>query len=448
MASLLNSSRKIFLDILRMAIFPFMMMTVFAIAAVPATAQTLTLLHTFMGEGDGSTPMAGLTQDAAGNLYGTAERGNFFDYCSPSCGVVYKLVRQGPSWVMTPIYHFAGPPDGATPTSRVIFGPDGALYGTTMFGGTGSCVSTVDGCGTVFKLQPPLTVCKTVLCPWRETVLYSFASQSDGENPQSEVAFDQAGNIYGTTYFGGTGPCNDGFYTGCGSVFKLTHNSDGNWSKSTLYSFQNSPNDGGFPYAGVTLDRAGNIYGTTSAGGMQCSDGGACGVVFKLSPSGSGWTETVLHFFTGGADGNYPYGGLIFDSLGNLYGAASAGGLGQGTVYELSPAQGGWNFAVLYSFSGLEANGPDSRLTMDAAGNLYGGSVSGGTFGTGTVYKLTASNGAWTNATLYNFNQFEGSSGGILYGSVVLDAAGNIYGTASAGPYPSPDSGTVFEITP
>ncbi len=421
------------------------------IMAAPAVqAQTLTVLHTFMGEADGATPIAGLTKDAAGTLYGTAEFGGLFQSCSASsCGTVYKVVRRGSIWLTTPIYSFKGAPDGATPTSRVIFGPDGALYGTTMLGGTGSCVSTVSGCGTVFKLQPPATVCKSALCPWRETVLYSFASQTDGENPRAEIVFDQAGNLYGTTYLGGTGPCNDGLYTGCGTVFKLTHNSDGTWSKSTLYSFQNGPNDGGFPYAGVTLDQAGNIYGTTYAGGTDCTvHDVACGVVFELTPSGSGWTEIVLHFFSGGTDGNYPYGGLIFDSLGNLYGAAGGGGLGQGTVYELSPAQGGWSFAVLHSFGQEEADGPASKLTMDAAGSLYGSSFGGGTFGAGTVYKLAPSSGGWIYSTLHSFGFGSGSDGFGLNGSVVLDAAGNVYGTASEGPYPSPDAGTVFEITP
>lgn len=138
---------------------------------------------------------------------------------------------------------------------------------------------------------------------------------------------------------------------------------------------------------------------------------------------------------------------MIFDSLGNLYGAAAGGGLGRGTVYELSPVQGGWAFAVLHSFSGEEADGPASKLTMDAAGNLYGSSFGGGTFGTGTVYKLTPSTGGWVYSTLHSFDS--GDSGGFdLYGSVVLDAAGNVYGTAAAGPYPSPDAGAVFEITP
>ena len=195
------------------------------------------------------------------------------------------------------------------------------------------------------------------------------------------------------------------------------------------------------------MDAAGNIYGTTESGGLSCGPSSGCGVVFELTPSGSGWTETVLHLFTGGADENSPYGGLIFDSLGNLYGAAGGGGLGQGTVYEFSPAQGSWNFAVLHSFSGNEADSPASRLTIDAVGNLYGSSLGGGTDGSGTIYKLTVSPGGWTYSTLHSFN-FSGSDGFFPYGSVLVDSAGSVYGTASAGPYPSPDDGTVVEITP
>ncbi len=412
------------------------------VAAPAIQAQTLTVLHTFTDRGDGYRPIAGLSIDAAGNLYGTAEFG--IPFC---CGTVYKVSRHGSGWVTLPIYTFTGPPDGAMPTARVIFGPDGSLYGTTMYGGTGSCISTANGCGTVFKLQPPLRACKSVLCPWRETILYSFASQNDGENPQSEITFDRAGNIYGTTWLGGTGPCNDGFYTGCGTVFKLTHNSDGSWSKSTLYNFQDG-SDGGFPIAEVTLDQAGNLYGTASSEATLCNTG-ACGLIYELTQSGSGWTETVLHNFTGGADGNYPQGGLILDSSGNLYGAAAGGGMGSGTVYEMSPGQGGWSFSTLYSFSGLEAAGPASKLTMDGAGDLYGSSADGGIYTGGTVYKLTAANGAWTYSTLHSFNTPpDASDGFFLYGSVVLDPQGNIYGTASMGPYPDPDDGTVFEITP
>lgn len=278
---------------LRAATFALVCVVMFAatIMGAPAVqAQTFTVLHSFTGGADGANPIAGLTEDAGGNLYGTTEYGGIFSPCASfGCGVVYKLVRHGSNWLETPIYSFTAAPDGLNPTGRVILGPDGALYGTTTGGGTGSCPGGI-GCGTVFKLQPSPTACKSALCPWRETILYSFASQSDGEFPQAEIAFAHAGNLYGTTYLGGAGPCNDGQDIGCGTVFKLTHNTDGSWSKSTLYSFQGGTTDGEKPYAGVTLDQAGNIYGVTTVGGMQCTDR-TCGIVFELTPSGSGWAE-------------------------------------------------------------------------------------------------------------------------------------------------------------
>lgn len=420
-------------------------------AVTPIQAQTYTVLHTFTGGADGADPAAGLTKDAGGNLYGTAEGGGS-GHCFGGCGTVYKVERHGSNWLTTPIYTFTGAPDGALPYGRVIFGPDGALYGTTLAGGTGPCsYGPYSGCGTVFKLQPKPTNCIAFPCAWRETVLYSFASQNDGDFPQAEVAFDQAGNLYGTTQLGGSGPCNNGLFTGCGTVFKLTHNRDGSWSKTTVYSFQSGSSDGGFPVDGMTLDRAGNIYGSTGGGGLQCGDE-TCGVVFALTPSGSGWTETILHFFTGGTDGQYPGSGVILDSAGNLCGAAGSGGGGplggNGTIYELTPTQGGgWNFTVQYTFNyyNAEASGP-GPLTMDAAGNIYGSSSGGGADGIGTVYKLTAANGGWTYTTLHSFTNTD--DGFFPEGKVMLDAQGNVYATASQGPYPQPDAGTVIEVTP
>ncbi len=417
------------------------------VTATQTQAQTLDVLHTFTGGADGGDPMAGLTQDSAGNLYGTTYFGGTGGNCGEGeCGVVFRVTHHGSGWVETPIYTFKGVPDGAYPMARVIFGPDGALYGTTFAGGTDSSCGL--GCGTVFKLQPPPAFCASISCPWRETVLHSFALENDGNDPQAEVVFDQAGNLYGTTQWGGTGACQ------CGTVFKLTHNADGSWSETILYSFQGGTNDGQEPLAGLVFDQAGNLYGTTEfGGGTGCELNRGCGTVFELTPSGSGWTETVLHIFTDGADGAYPNSGVIFDSQGNLYGAAAAGGqgidTGNGTVFELTPVQGGgWNFSVQYTFNyyNNEANGP-GPLTMDAAGNIYGSSDGGGAYGAGTAYKLTRSNGGWSYATLYSFGSGDGSQGFFPEGKVVLDTQGNLYSTASQGPYPSPDAGTVWELT-
>jgi uncharacterized repeat protein (TIGR03803 family) len=420
-----------------------------------AQAQTVTVLHTFTGGADGAIPMAGLTLDAAGNLYGTTSQGGSFagpcfDF---GCGVVFKMSHHGSGWIQTPIYAFKDSPDGQYPSARVVFGPDGALYGTTSLGGTGLCIDGSRACGTVFKLQPPPTFCASFSCPWQETILYSFTSDVDGYYPTAEVVFDRAGNLYGTTAGGGSGACQGG----CGTVFKLTPNGDGTWSKTTVYWFQGGANDGIDPDSALVFDVAGNLYGTTYYGGTyDCYLGNypGCGTVFELTPSGSGWTETVLHVFTDGSDGGYPT-GLVFDSGGNLYGAASTGPyvqpgeFGAGTIFEFTPSQGGgWTFGVPYTFpdTGDGAEFPNAP-TMDDAGNIYGDSGDGGAYGSGAAYQLTRSNGGWSYATLGSFN-FEGASGGFPQGVIVFDAQGNLYGMCEAGPYPSPDAGTVWEITP
>ncbi len=447
MAAYKQGAASIFAINSRTGVVAFLLGLVFAtamIAAPAAQAQTLTVLHTFTGGSDGAAPVAGLTKDAAGNFYGTTSDGGS-DTCTFGCGTVYKLVRHGSNWTLNPIYEFTATNHGPFgPEARVIFGPDGSLYGTTVNGG--SCGG--EWCGTVFKLQPPATFCRSVTCPWTLTVLHDFAGGSDGAFPYSDLVFDPSGNIYGTTSVDGDSSCMViRGVIGCGTVFKLTRNADGTWTNHTLYEFQGG-SDGGRPFAGVVLDQAGNLYGVTAYGGIgPCNSNFGCGSVYELSPSGSGWIETTLHQFTGAADGGAPYGGLMFDSASNLYGAAAYGGAGLGTVYELSPGQGGWNFNVIYTFTGFQASGPESTLTMDAAGNLYGTSASGGNNGGfGTVYKLTPSSGGWSYSSLHDFDL--GSDGGLLYGSVAPDANGNVFGVTSSGPYPFPDDGVLFEITP
>ena len=383
-------------------------------AATEAPAQTFTVLHTFSGP-DGDNPEAGLSMDAAGNLYGTAYGGgNTSGVClDVGCGVVFKLTRHGSNWTLVPLYKFSGP-DGSNPTARVMIAPDGSLYGTTAYGGASNF-------GVVFRLQPSPTVCKAVLCPWKETVVYSFTGGADGGYPAyGDLNFDKAGNVYGTTSSGGyTGGdyCSD--YGGCGVVFELSP-SNGGWTETVLHTFQWS--DGALPYGGVIFDKSGNIYGTASFGGSS-----VYGAAYELTPSGSGWTETVLHNFTSGEDGGGAYGGLIADSSGNLYGTTTEGGpKSGGTAYELSPFDGGWTFNVLYGFDAYQ--GSFASLTMDTSSNLYGTIF----IGTPEVFRLTPSGGQW------NLTGFNGGVGIYPYGNVIVDSAGNVYGTATV----------VFEITP
>ena len=411
-------------------------------AVMPAPAQTLNVLHAFTGGGDGAYVSAGLTPDAAGNFYGTTFGGGSYGCGGLGCGTVYRLVRHGSSWTETPIFVFHGGSDGGYPWGRVIFGPDGSLYGTAEVGGAGQCgFGGVPGCGVVYRLQPPPTTCKSILCYWKETVLYSFAGGSDGANPAAEVAFDAAGNLYGTTLGGGAQNKCDG---GCGTVFELSPNKDGSWSETRLYAFQWGTTDGATPAGGVVLDAAGNVYGTTVDGGPGCYSEG-CGAVYKLTASGSGWSESILQFFNGTGLAE-PEGGLIFDRARNLYGV-TAGYAPSGGVYELSPGQGGWTFTTLHAFQSGEAANSWARLTLDPSGNLYGASQQGGAYGNGTVFKLTPSNGAWTYSSMHDFN-LNANEPGTLYGAVVLDASGNIYGTADAGPFDEGGEGAAFEITP
>jgi uncharacterized repeat protein (TIGR03803 family) len=351
-------------------------------------------------------------------------------------GARSSLTHKGSVWVFNPLYSFQGGNDGANPIARVVFGPNGVLYGTTFQGGSAFCDG--GGCGTVFNLKPPVTACKTALCPWTETVLYSFTGGSDGSTPYyGDLVFDQAGNVYGTTRWGGTGGDRCLVY-GCGTVFKLTH-SQGTWTESVLYSFTYYQNDGKNPDGGVILDKAGDLYGTTETDSLDFA-----GTVFELTPSGSDWVENTLHVLNGGGDGKAPEGGLIFDQSGNLYAtASSAGSGGGGTVYQLTPSGGNWTFTVLYSFPGRADCGPYGSLVMDSTGNLHGTTVCGGAYGYGSVFKLTPSDGGWMYTPLHDFT---GGSDGRGPSSVILDTNGDLYGTASAGG--AYGYGVAWQITP
>ncbi len=391
------------------------------VAATPAAqAQTFTILHNFTNGADGGAPTATLTRDGAGNFYGTtAGGGGTYNY-----GAAFKLAHTGAGWILTPIFGFGHGSSGITPLAGVVFGPDHSLYGTTWNEANG---------GTVYKLTPQPTACKSALCLWSQAVLHNFVQEGgDGWAPAyGNVVFDQAGNIYGTTQYGGA--------YGDGTVYELTP-SDGGWTETILYSFTGG-SDGGVPYAGVIFDNAGNLYGTTFVGGT--GDGG---VVFRLAPSGQGWTESVLYRFDPGSGNNGPIGGLILDPAGNLYGTTtnSKGSSGSGAVFKLSPYNGQWILTVLYSFPGYPGYGPYSSLLMDAAGNLYGTTYRGGAYENGSVFKLTPGQGGWTYTSLHDFKDFSG--GFDVAGGVTLDDNGNLFGTASyGGAY---GYGIVWEITP
>jgi uncharacterized repeat protein (TIGR03803 family) len=383
----------------------------------PAESQTYQVIHNFTGEGsDGATPYGGPTLDSSGNVFGTTNLGG-----SNADGTVYELSPNGSSWTFNTIYSFAGGADGAAPGfGSLLIRHDCSLFGTTEAGG--------GALGTAFKIRPRGNPCHKPDFTWQEKVLHRFGRGEDGGQPTNGVTFDRSANFYGITNLGGA-------YNN-GAVFEVAH-SGGFWTETLIYSFTGG-DDGGTPVAGVTFDDAGNLYGTTSFGGLYGS-----GVVYGLSPSVSGWSETVLYNFQGLSDGEFPVGGVIVDHTGNLYGSTFLGGdNGGGTVYQLSPSGGGWTLTTLYSFSTYY--GPYNKLTLDAHGNLYGAANGAGANGLGSVFKLAPGISGWTFTDLYDFTG--GNDGGQPYGSVAVDASGNIFGTNVVGG--SNNQGVVFEITP
>jgi hypothetical protein len=267
-----------------------------------------------------------------------------------------------------------------------------------------------------------------------ETVLHSFTGIPDGQYATSGLFRDSAGNLYGTTDEGGLPGCG---FAGCGAVFQLNPQG-GQWTETILYAFPGGAG-GAQPEGNLIADAAGNFYGVTDAGGS------GQGLVYELIHNSDGsWTESVLYTFTGGSDGGNPIAGLVFDGAGNLYGTAQFGGdssckpFGCGVVFELSPSSSGaWNETVIHTFDGTDGEVPQSPLIFDAAGNLYGSTAEGGTvsslcsIGCGTIFELTrTSSGSWEQKIIHTFNAHNG--GGPM-GNLILDSAGNLYGTASYG---------------
>jgi len=381
----------------------------------PAQAQTYTVLHSFNLLGtDGARPYDGFISDRAGNLYGTTAAGG-----TNHGGTVFKMVHTSRGWMLNTLYDFADGSDGASPDVRVTMGADGALYGTNTAGAE-------FGGGVIFKLQVPTRA----LGEWTETSLYAFAFEQNEYG--SPLTFDSAGKLYGAVaHWSG----NDR-----GAVYQLVRNGD-SWILNLIYQFAGG-NDGSDPRGSLAIDAAGNIYGVTEDDGRYGN-----GNVYELSPSGSGWTKTVLHDFQGGNDGLIPFGGLIFDHSGNLLGSTGSGGPGNGgTVFQLSPQPGGgWTYSLVYGFPGQSSWGPTGSLTVDQAGNIYGARNDPGTLGNnGSIFELTYSDGVWNYINLHSFAGFD--DGAEPNGSLVVDGTGNVYGTAGdGGAY---DYGLVFEITP
>jgi len=412
---------------------PGCVLAVLAVAAVTLGSALVgaqeSILFSFNGS-NGANPNSGLIADAKGNFYGTTVAGGVFGLY----GTVYELSpASGGGWTYSLLYEFGNVSgDGNQPLGGLIFDAAGNLYGTTSTGGSANG-------GTVYELSP------TGSGTWTEKVLYSLGSAvGDGVTPKrGSLVMDSKGNLYGTAYVGGA--------HNVGAVFELSPGSGGTWTEKVLYSFGASNVDGSGPKGGVILDAAGNLYGTTYGGGGVNGQG----TVYELSPgTGGTWTETVIHSFNDAnlVDGANPYAGVILDAQGNLYGTTySGGGFALGAVYELSPtASGVWTEQILHSFTGGLTNGdgdyPVGGLTFDAAGNLYGTTSAGGIPNVGTVFEVSRIAGVWQERVVYTFANVQ-SDGSGPYDAPIFDAAGNLYGTTSAGGSNSFGlDGTIFEI--
>ena len=392
----------------------------FLTSAWAADHETVLYSFGFGGDGGGG---ANLIRDAAGNLYGAGGGGIYLCGRDP-CGTLYELSRvQGGGWTKTVLHNFGDGTDGSAPDTPIMDAA-GNLYGLTESGG-------LYGGGIAYELSPSQGG------GWTETVLYNFSSGSDFGHGSYNLWRDAAGNLYATMLSGGA--------YGAGFVFELSPSGGGAWTETVLWSFGNG-SDGQLPESGVIMDAAGNLYGTTVAGGTYCSSLGGCGTVYELSPGeGGNWSETVLHNFNGN-DGSVPWDSLILDRAGNLYGTTSGGGAyGDGTVFEISPSDGGWTETVLHSFQddGHDGWTPLTPVILDTTGNLFGTTMAGGTNRLGTVFELSTRQGGWTESVLHNFN---GNDGEGDYGGVVMDRGGDLYGNTQAGGLYS--YGTAYELTP
>jgi uncharacterized repeat protein (TIGR03803 family) len=419
--------------------FPMVLLMLMAAVTV-SSAATEKILHSFEAWPHGYQPSGGLISDAAGNVYGATAAGGTYGY-----GGVYELTPNSHGgWTETLIYNFPAGTGGSAPLGTVT-GPTSPV-GTLVFDGAGNLYGAAlggsAGGGTVFELTPHGNG------QWTEKALWNFHGE-DGFNPYGSLIFDQAGNLYGTTNAGGgigERLCIDG---GCGTVFRLTPGTNGKWTLTTLYRFTGE-SDGANPNPNLVFDSAGNLYGSTRFGG-DVNESLGYGVVFELSPTAGAWTETVLHTFTDGADGGYP-GGMISDNAGNFYGETSDGGTGTGcsgfpcgTVFELSLTNGQWTENVLHNFHGSDGDAPEGVLALGAGGTLYGATRYGGTAGDGTVFELTpGANGQWTEAVLWNF--VGGNDGSQPTFGVNLGSGGQVYGTAIYGGGTT-GNGTVIELT-
>ena len=398
-------------------------LTLLAVATllIPAAqAQIFSVIHTFTGiGGDGANPSAGVIL-RAGVLYGTTYQGGLGGVNGR--GTVYQMTHVGSNWNYKPIFLFpANGSGGANPSARVVFGPDLRLYGTTTAGGSFQK-------GVVFFLTAPISICRTLVCLWKEKVIYHFQGPPDGAEPMGDLTWDPDGNIYGTTV--GGGPTQDEW----GTAYEL--HSGNSWTEEVLHNFTRF--GGVNPNAGLVYS-GGKLFGTSPQGGLSGN-----GEIFELV-FGFNWMENHLHDFANQGDGSNAVGGLIMDASGSFYGATAGGGSGGGgVVYKEQFSGGTWTFLPIYSFAPYPGCGPAASLTMDNAGNLYGTTVCQGVNHLGNVFKLTKAGNTWVYSSLYDFTG--GTDGEYPISTVTIDTDGTLYGISQGGA--SRGLGVVWMIKP
>ena len=395
----------------------------FAVATLfvrPAAASTTSVIYSFAGDEDGEYTDTDLVMDGAGNIYGTSVQGGDF-----GSGTVWRLSPSGNTWVHTVLYSFTGGTDGGEPYKGVTLDADGNLYGTAVTGGSGSCEG---GCGVAYKLTNNGGT-------WTQSVIHAFTGGHDGSGPGAGLTIGDNGDVYGMAPTGGA--------LGEGTIYRLHERKNGTWVLNVIHTFTGGA-DGIGGSAGRLVFRGRHLYGAATAGGVNGQ-----GTVYQLTPAKTGeWGFRTIYSFQGQPDGGFPYGGLIFDALGNLYGTTYyAGANGLGCVYQLTPRHGGeWKEAVLYSFKGgSDGEGSIGNLVFDGTGNLYGTTSEGGTAGDGVIFRLAPlTRHKWRESVVHSFAG--PPDGAFAYNGMVGDGAGHYYGATVHGG--ADDEGAIYAFTP
>jgi uncharacterized repeat protein (TIGR03803 family) len=412
------------------------------LASQVCAAQDVSLLHSFTGGSDGSYPDGNLSEDAAGNLYGTTQIGGAY-----GAGTVFELSpKANGKWHFLLLYTSTGADDGGYPLGSVVFDAAGNAYVTASGGGA-------DGLGAVVELSRPTPADSGQ--PWNEKVLYSFQGGNDGALPFGDVVFDAAGDLYGTTSIGGRPHIGCPPAKGCGTIYELSPVSGGAWKERVIHKLSDAFGQGAEPRAGLVMDAAGNLYGTTYEGGdnLACN-GYGCGSVFELvrPPKGKHWGYKTLVDFNE-SNGALPRGGLTLDGAGSLWGTTTYGGVNNsGIVFSFTEQSGRWTFSDEYNFDGIDGLQPSGNVAFDGAGNLYGAAYQGGESDSGAVFQLIPNGGEWTENVLYDFALTGKKFGENPLGGVMVDSAGDVYMTTNQGGdlrdcAPNPGCGTVIKVS-